>query len=124
MVANSDTRQYYGICPNPYVISDDDLFGGNALLVNALRDVDKVVVQGCHGDALSQVYMASYAYWSDDSAVQTYAGITAYGDIANSIVDAAEGLDNTVTAQMEFAVWRTVHSNTTIYLGATPTMLV
>ena len=82
------------------------------------------MIEGCHRDALCQIDVASDVYRSDDGTMQANAGITANGDIAHSIVDAAIGFNDTVSSQPEATIGRSVHPDAMVDFRPTTTTLI
>lgn len=88
MCTDSDARQYHSVSTNPYIVIYHHGFRTDALFVNPFGSVLKIVIQGCHCDALCQVDVIADAYWSYYRTMNTYARVVANGYITHRIVDA------------------------------------
>ena len=124
MTANGDTRQDDRIGTNPYVVANDYGMGADALFIDAFRGVLEVMVQGGHGDALCQIDVVANADGTDNSTMESDAGVVTNGNVANGIVDAAVRLDNATPSQPETTVGWCVHTDAPVYLRPAATMLV
>ena len=124
MTTNGDARQDDGIGTNPDVVANDDRLRADTLLVDALGAVFEVMVEGCHCDALCQIDVVADTDRTNDCAVDADAGMVANGDVAHSIVDAAERLDDATLAQPETAIGWRIHAHAPIDFRPAATMLV
>ena len=86
--------------------------------------VAKVVIQGCHRNALCQVDVTADSYGADDGVVQTDAGIVADDNVAHRVVDAAEGFDDAVIAQREASIGWGIHADGMVNYRVVPTVLI
>jgi hypothetical protein len=114
MSSDSHSRQDDSICANPYIVTNDDRFRADTLLVYPSRHIFVVVVQRSHRDALSQVYVIADAHRTDDCTMNTAARMVANGHVTYRIVDAAVRLNDTLSAQLEISVGWGVHPYTPI----------
>ncbi len=116
MSSDSHSRQDDSIRANPYIVADDYWLRADTLFVNPSCRIFEIMVQRCHRDALSQVYVIADAHRSDDRTVNADACMVANGHVTYRIVNAAVRLNDTLSAQPEIPIGWGVHPYTPIDL--------